>query len=235
MVHFWQQNLEGLVGFWLPCSPSTGRLCVCVRQGLSSSRAVPSLQPGRDFCLAALLSLSLHAGSGVCRSSLLHSSSGELSAFSPLCHTAPQRSTWTCAAQSSATLRLVGFSFFPSLVVFFLYFLPRELFSRGEQPVSYSAAGCKLPKAYKIKLVLVINPLVHYLLFAIFHVYKLFSWFFFINLIFNQSVTGIHLPSQLVYNDNFLQDTFFIHEYHRYTFSPTKKNVKTDILILLHT
>lgn len=147
---------------WLPCSPQH-RQAVCVCPGLSSSRAVPSLQPGRDFCLAALLSPSLHAGSGVCRSRLLHSSSGELSAFSLLCATLLTVQHVNLCSTELCHLKACGFFLFPSLVVFFLYSLPRELFSRGEQPVSYSAAGCKLPKAYKIKLVLVINPLVHYL------------------------------------------------------------------------
>lgn len=211
---------------WFPCSPQQRlcALCVCVPVGSSSSWAVPSLQPGRDFawqlcCVSHYMQAQVCAVPGSC------TAPQESCQLSPLRQTGWQCSTWSGGAPSSATLRVVGFPSFPLwLGFFFLSFLPGELFSRGEQPVSYSGAGCKLPKAYKIKLVLVINPWVHYLLFAIFHVCKLFSWFFFINLIFNQSVTSIDLPSQLVYNDNFLQDTFFILEYHRCPFCPTNSH-----------
>lgn len=165
--------MEGLVPL-LPPAEAVCSVCVCA-SGLQQQLgcAFPAAREG--FCLAALLCLSLHAGSGLCRSRLLHSSSGELSAFSsPPDWLTMQHMKWWSAELRH--LKGCGFSLFPSLAgFFFLSFLPGELFSRGEQPVSYSGAGCKLPKAYKIKLVLVINPWVHYLLFAIFHVCKLFS------------------------------------------------------------
>lgn len=222
-LQFWQTEPGGS-GSLLP--PAQAVLCVCVPGalgGFSSSWAVPPLQPGRDFALQ-LCSVSHYMQAQVCAVPGSCTAPLESCQLSALLQTGWQCSTWSGGARGSATSRVVGFSSFPLWLVFFsLSFLPRGLFFRGEQPVSYSAAGCKLPKAYKIKLVLVINPWVHYLLFAIFHVCKLFSWFFFINLIFNQSVTSTDLPSQLVY-DNFLQDTFFIHEYRRYPFCPTNNH-----------
>lgn len=217
--------------FWFPCSPQHSQ-AVCVPGARQQPGcAFPAAREG--FCLPALLSLSLHAGSGLCCSRLLHSSSGELSAFSSLPGwlTMQHMKLW-----STELCHLKGLWVFCLSLsgCFFFYFLPRELFSRGEQPVSYSDAGCKLSNAYKIKLVLLINPLVHYLLFAIFHVYKLFTWFFFINLIFNQSVTSIDLPSHLVYNDNFLQDTFLSMSI---VDTPSVQQITTeaDVLMLLHT
>lgn len=194
-MHFWQAECRGFVP---PAPPSRARLWVCL----------PCSQ-GASLPCSSALSVSHYMQDQVCAVPDSCTAPLESCQLSALCQTGWQCSTWSCGAQSSATWRAVGFFSSPLWLVFFAIFLPRELSSREEQPVSYSVAGCKLPKAYKIKLVLVINPLVHYLLFAIFHVYKLFSWFFFINLIFNQSVTSINLLSHLVYNDNFLQDTFF--------------------------
>lgn len=192
-------------------------LCVCLHMQKGTCEAQQTaclLLPhgwGREFTFQPS-SVSLHAGSGLCRSSLLHSGfSGVLWRAVSFLISASLVDNAVHEVMKHRALLPEGLEFFSyflfcfgfcgenvqqvfTLFLFFPIFLPEEIFSRGEQPFSYLLAGSKLPKAQKIKLILVINPLVHYLLFAVFRVYELFVCFFLINLIFNQSVNITDLP-----------------------------------------
>lgn len=83
-------------------------------------------------------------------------------------------------------------------------------FFSTEEPFSCSHAGSKLAKAQKIKLLLLINPLMDYVFSAVLRLYKLSIRFLFIAFLFKQAVNVIDLPSPLVGNDNFFQNNFIM-------------------------